>query len=170
MGRQRDISVKAILWSSLVVGLLLSACGYSVHRQSDLPFKEIQIGTIENKTLEPKLQDKLYAALAEEFMKNGIRVVPSAERKISAAVHTFDMTVLAEKNEVAVEYLVVIKADFIFEEKDGQKKPLKNIDSPFIVSLLSSDDLSALLAKKELVEEQALRDVAMRVVGALIYP
>jgi len=169
MGRQHGILVMLIFWSSLVIGLLPAGCGYSVHRQSDLPFKEIRIGTIENRTLEPKLQDKLYAALAEEFMKNGISVTRSAERKISAVVHTFDMTVLSEKNGVAVEYLVVVKADFIVEEKDGQKKALTNIDSPFIISLASSDDLSILLAKKELVEEKALRDVAMRIVGALIY-
>ena len=46
---------------------------------------------------------------------------------------------------------------------------IKNADSPFIVSFASAEDLGILLAKKELAEEKASRDVAMRIVGALIY-
>ena len=74
MKRKHGIAGRLILWSVLAGAFLLSGCGYSVHRQSDLPFSEIQIGTIENKTLEPKLQDKLHTALTEEFMQNGIMV------------------------------------------------------------------------------------------------
>jgi hypothetical protein len=162
-------AVRLILWASLLTGLLLSSCGYSVYSHSDLPFKEIQIGAIENRTLDPKLQDKLHTALTEEFMKNGIMVNPYAETKISAVIHEFDMTVLSEKKEITIEYRVVINADFILEDKDGRKKEFRRIDSPFIVSFASSEDLAMLLAKKELVEERAMRDVAMRIIGALIY-
>ena len=169
MRRKHRVSVFFILWVSLLTGLLLSGCGYSVYTHSDLPFKEIKIGTIENKTLEPKLQDKLHAALTEEFMKNGIMVNPYADTKISAVLHKFEMTVLSEKKEITIEYRVAINADFIVEYKDGRKKEFKKIYSPFIVSLASSDDLATLLAKKELVEERAMGDVAMRIIGALIY-
>jgi hypothetical protein len=169
MRRKHPISVFLILWVSLLTGLLLSGCGYSVYTHSDLPFKEIKIGTIENKTLEPKLQDKLHTALTEEFMKNGIMVNPYADTKISAVLHKFDMTVLAEKNEITIEYRVVIDADFIVEDKDGRKKEFKKIESPFIVSFSGSEALNTLLATKELAEEEAMRDVAMRIIGALIY-
>ena len=169
MRRKHRISVSLILWVCLLTGLMLSGCGYSVYTHSDLPFKEINIGTIENKTLEPKLQDKLHAALTEEFMKNGITVNPYAETKISAVLNKFDMTVLSEKKGITIEYSVLINADFIVEDKDGRKKEFKKIDSPFIVSFGSSEDLPPLLAKKELVEERAMRDVAMRIIGALIY-
>lgn len=169
MKRKHHISVFLILWVSLLTGLLLSGCGYSVYTHGDLPFKEIKIGTIENKTLEPKLQDKLHAALTEEFMKNGITVSPYAETKISAVLNKFDMTAVAEKNGITIEYRVFIDADFVVEDKDGRKKEFKKIESPFIVSFASSDDLSLLLAKKELLEEKAMGDVAMRIIGALIY-
>ena len=158
-----------IVCFGLLTGLLLSGCGYSVYTHSDLPFKEIKIGTIENKTLEPKLQDKLHSALTEEFMKNGIMVNPYADTKISAVLREFDMTVLSEKNGIAIEYRVVINADFIVEDKDGRKKEFKKIDSPFIISVASSEDLATLLAEKDLVEERAMSDVAMRIIGALIY-
>jgi len=169
MRRKHLISGLLVLWAGLLTGLLLSGCGYSLYTHSDLPFKEITIGTIENKTLEPKLQDKLHAALTEEFMKNGIMVNPNTETKISAVIHKFDMTVLSEKKEITIEYRVLINADFIVEYKDGSKKEFRKIDSPFIVSLASSEDLATLLGKKDLVEERAMRDVAMRIIGALIY-
>ena len=41
------------------------------------------------------------------------------------------------------------------------------MDTPFIITLANS--LNKLLATKELAEEQAMRDVAMRLVGTLIY-
>jgi len=169
MGRKQLMSVFLTLWVCFLTGPLLSGCGYSVYTNRDLPFKEINIGTIENKTLEPKLQDKLHAALTEEFMKNGIMVEPYADTKISAVLNKFDITVLSEKKEITIEYRVLINADFIVEHKDGSKKDFRKIDSPFIVSFASSEDLAALLAKKELVEERALRDVAIRIIGALIY-
>jgi len=169
MRREHRISGLLILCVGLLAGLLLSGCGYSVYTHSDLPFKEIKIETIENKTLEPKLQDKLYAALTEEFVKNGITVNPYAETKISAVIHKFDMTVLSEKKEITIEYRILINADFFVEYKDGGKKEFRKIDSPFIVSLASSEDLATLLAKKDLVEERAMRDVSMRIIGTLIY-
>ena len=168
MKRIHAMPARVLIYFSLVSALMVSGCGYSIHRQSELPFTRIQIGTIENKTLEPKLQDKLHVALAEEFMKNGIMVGPGADTKLSAVVHTFDMTVLSEKQGITIEYRVVIRAGFTLEDKDG-KKELNNIESPFIVSLTASEKLNTLLAMKELAEEKALRDVAMRVVGALIY-
>jgi hypothetical protein len=46
---------------------------------------------------------------------------------------------------------------------------LKNIDSPFIVSFAASDDLGNVLAVRDAAEQRALDDVAMQVVGALIF-
>ncbi len=54
--------------------LSLSGCGYTIHTKASLPFEDIQIGTIENKTYEPKLQDRLNKSLTEEFLKQGIAV------------------------------------------------------------------------------------------------
>jgi hypothetical protein len=159
---------KLIVWAVMVSAFLLSGCSYSVYSHGDLPFTEVHIGTVENKTLEPKLQDKLHAALTEEFMKNGIMVTPSADTKLSAVIHTFDMTVLSEKEDIAIQYRIEVKTDFTVEDKDG-KKDFKKIESPFIVSLSASQNLNKLLATKELAEEEAMRDLAMRMVGALIY-
>lgn len=169
MKRRQGIIAQLIVWVSLLTGLLPAGCGYSIHRQSDLPFTEIRIEAVQNRTLEPKLQDKLHAALVEEFEKNGIRVTPSADTKLSSVIHTFDMVLLSDKEGVAVEYNIFMTADFVVEYKDGKKREIRNAGSPFIVSLTSSEELGALLARKELAEVKAARDVAMRIAGALIY-
>jgi hypothetical protein len=160
------ISVMALF---ILSASMLQGCGYNIYRQSDLPFTEIEIGKIENRTFEPKLQDKLHAALSEEFLKHGIKVKSGGQRKISAVIHVFAMTILSEKQDFTTEYRVDIQADFILEDVDSKTTEHKNISSPFIVSLTTPDDLGRLLGLKELAEKRALEDTAMRIVGALIY-
>ena len=121
-----------------MTGLLLSGCGYSVTRKAICRLKRYKIGTIENKTLEPKLQDKLHGALTEEFMKNGIMVSPYAETKISAVIQKFEMTVLSEKKEITIEYRILIMQTLSWRTR-MEKKEFRKMDSPFIVSLASSE-------------------------------
>jgi hypothetical protein len=147
----------------------LFGCGYSLHGRASLPFNAIQIGTIENKTVEPKLQDKLYTALTEEFLKQGITVLPDAGYKLSGTVKEFSLLILSEKGDIAAEYEVVIKGDFTLVDPSGKQKELKDIGSPFIVSFSRPGPLEEVIAAKELASEKAIRDMAMQVVGAVIF-
>lgn len=147
----------------------LNSCGYSIHRYSELPFKEIKLGLIENKTLEPKLQDKLHKALTEEFLKHGIMIEPDANLKLTGIIHKFSLDGLSEKRGVVIEYKAVINADFMLTDEKGETKHIKNISSPFIVSMSGSSDFGSLIANKDLAETRAMNDVAMEIVGALIY-
>ncbi len=149
--------------------LFLNGCGYSVQRHSALPFTEINIARIENKTLEPKLQDKLYKALTEEFMKQGISVTPTADLKLVGTVSRFDMVSLSEKNGITAEYRVIVLMDFKLTDAEGKTKVAKTVNTPFIVDLTGSPDLGVLMATKEIAEERAMADIAMEVAGALIY-
>jgi hypothetical protein len=148
--------------------LLLSGCGYTLHGKAALPFNEIQIERIENRTLEPKLQDRFHRVITEEFLKNGITVSPKAEYKLSGTITFFEMHVLAER-DVAVEYEIVMRGDFKLVGPSGYTKDLKGIGSPFIVSFPGSGLLENVLAFKELASERALRDMATEIVGILIY-
>lgn len=147
----------------------LSSCGYSIHRHSELPFYEIAVGHIENKTFEPKLQDKLHRALTEEFLKQGIRVKNRADLKLTGIIHTFTMTSLSEKEGITVEYRVDVQADFRLVEDNGTVREFNKIASPFIVSFKGAEDFGVLLANRDRAEEEAVKDIAMQVVGALIY-
>jgi len=147
----------------------LYGCGYTIHGKASLPFDSIQIGKIENKTYEPKLQDKLHRALTEEFLKQGITVHPDAGYTLSGTIHQFQLNVLSTKADIAADYEAVIKADFRLVEPSGKVKDFKNIGSPFIVSFSSSGKLSDVIASKELASEKAIRDMAMEIVAVIIY-
>ena len=79
------------------------------------------------------------------------------------------MLVLSEKGDVAAEYEITMKGDFTLIDPSGKKKELKDIGSPFIVSFSGAGPLEELIASKELASEKAIRDMAMQVVGAVIY-
>lgn len=148
---------------------LFNSCGYSVFRHSSLPFTEIAISHIENKTLEPKLQDKLHKALTEEFLRQGISVNPSAGHKLAGVIREFGMVSLSEKKGITIEYRVDVKADFSLFSGEGKKIEIKNISSPFIVSFVGSEDFGTLLANRDVAEEKALKEVAIQIVSELIY-
>jgi outer membrane lipopolysaccharide assembly protein LptE/RlpB len=154
---------------SVLIVILLTGCGYSVQRHAELPFTEISLGRIENATLEPKLQDKLFEALTQEFMKQGISVDPSAKLKLTGTINGFDMSGLAEKNGVIVEYRIVVNITFRLLDEEGKTRKTMTIKSPFIVSFTGSPDLGTLIATKEVAEQRAMADIAMELVGELLY-
>jgi hypothetical protein len=154
---------------SLLVVLCLFGCGYTLQSRTSLPFDAIQIEEIENRTVEPKLQDKFYRAITEEFLKYGVSVQPGAGYKLSGTINRYELHVLSERRDVAVEYEVIIKGDFKFVGPSGETREVKDIGSPFIVSFPVSGALESALAFKELASERAIRDMAMEVAAALIY-
>jgi len=174
-GKESILKVKKSFFSFFLLFTLycslftLFGCGYSLHGKASLPFDTIRIGTIENKTVEPKLQDKLYTALTEEFLKQGITVSPDAGYKLSGTIKEFSLLVLSEKGDIAAEYEIVMKGDFTLVDPSGKQKELKNIGSPFIVSFSRPGPLEEVIAAKELASEKAIRDMAMQVVGAVIF-
>ena len=154
---------------SMLIALSLYGCGYSLQSRAALPFDSIQIQRIENKTVEPKLQDRFYEAITQEFLKYGVTVQSNADYKLSGTINRFELRVLSEKEGIAVEYEVIIKGDFRLVEPSGAVKDIKNIGSPFIISFTAPNPLESVLAFKELASEQAIRDMAMEVAAALIY-
>jgi outer membrane lipopolysaccharide assembly protein LptE/RlpB len=149
--------------------LAVSACGYTLHNRASLPFQEIAVGLIENRTPEPKLQDKLYQSLNEEFLKQGIPVRHDALYKLSGTIDQFDLRVLSERSDVATEYEVIIKGNFKLVDPEGNIKEFKNIGSPFIIAFSGSGQLNELLAFKEVASQRALRDMAEEIVSVLMY-
>ncbi|MEW6214525.1 MAG: LptE family protein [Nitrospirota bacterium] len=154
---------------SVLYALCLIGCGYTIHSKTSLSFDSIQIGKIENRTFEPKLQDRLHKALTEEFLKHGISIHQNADYKISGIIHLFELRVLSEKEGSAAEYEVTIKGDFRLVEPTGDIKEFKNIGSPFIVSFPCTGLMEDMIAFKELASERAIRDMAMEIVGILSY-
>jgi outer membrane lipopolysaccharide assembly protein LptE/RlpB len=168
MRRMQKVTQIIVQAAAITFILLLGGCGYSVHRHASLPFGEINIGRIDNATIEPKLQDKLHRALTEEFTKQGILVTPDAQLKLTGSITGFDMISLSEKGGVTVEYQVIVDAHFTIADAQGKLREAKHIRSPFIVSFTGSD-LANLLADRDLAEERAMKDLSQELVGELIF-
>jgi len=167
--RKSNLLSGSVIAFACIALMLFTGCGYSIHRQADLPFTEIRIGSIVNRTLEPKLQDKLHRALVEEFSRNGIAVSKHAANSLSGVINRFEMTSLSEKQDITVEYRITVEADFTFTDSNGKTRPIQKATSPFILFFGAARDMSSMLASRDLAEEKAAADIAMEIVGALIY-
>lgn len=163
---------RSMVFSLIAVSCLLSAvfsCGYAVHSKASLPFHAIQIDGIENRTDEPKLEDKLSQALTDEFLRQGISVDRVAGYHLRGKIDLFELRILSEMSDVATEYEIVMKGDFTVTDPSGKIREFKDIGSPFIISFSWSGELTTLLAFKELASERAIRDMAQQIVAALLY-
>jgi Lipopolysaccharide-assembly len=165
------LKIQHLIILSAVCCLLstLFSCGYTLHSKVSLPFHAIQIDSIENRTDEPKLQDKLSQALTDEFLRQGIAVYHGAGYHLRGKIKLFDLRILSETSDVATEYEVIIKGDFTMTNPAGDIKELKDIGSPFIISFSATENLSGLLALKEIASDRSVRDMAQQIVAALIY-
>jgi len=167
--QKRLTNVYLFLGLAYLAALITAGCGYAIHRKADLPFTEIRIGKIENLSLEPKLQDKLHKALVREFTKNGITVTPSVGNVLSGVVRKFEMSSLSEKKDITVEYSIIIDADFTYRDNEGNVREVKKVMSPFIISFPGAQNMALLLGSRDMAEDKAAADIAMEIVGALIY-
>ena len=148
---------------------MLQACGYTVYTKSSLPFDAIQISRFENRTSQPKLEDKLFRALTEEFVKQGIAVYSHADYILGGVIKHYDIRMLSQKSGSAAEYEVIIESDFKLAEPSGETRIFKNIGSPFIVSFPSSGTLEEMVALKDLALDRALQEISREFVALLMY-
>ncbi|MBA4349489.1 MAG: hypothetical protein C0415_05820 [Thermodesulfovibrio sp.] len=150
--------------------LLSLGCGYTLHTRAELPFDTVAIGKIENKTLEPKLQDKLSRILAETFSEYGFVASSSARYKVEVDIYEFKLEALNEQDLVATEYRVYIKGHFKLIDRERDKIiPLEGVDSPFETSFGSSGKLENVIAQKELSINSALKNLSEELVRRIIY-
>jgi outer membrane lipopolysaccharide assembly protein LptE/RlpB len=164
------IKVKSFMLLSTVYCLLFTffGCGYTLQGRDKLPFTSVKIGIIENKTFEPKLEDKFQKALADELIKNGIMISKSAGHVISGSIYDFSLKPLSEKEGVASEYQVIIKARFFLTSPDGKVKELRN-SGVFTVSFSGSGNIESLVAAKEQAAETAMRNLASEIRAGIVY-
>lgn len=143
-------------------------CGYIIQGRETLPFNSVKIGKIENKTYEPKLEDKLQKALADELIKNGIMISKSSEHVITGVIEGFELKPLSEKEGLAVEYEVIIKGKFFLTSPGGKVADLRN-SGAFIVSFYNAGNLQEIMASKELAIESALKNLSSEIRAGIVY-
>lgn len=152
----------------VILFLVFSACGYKLQGKETLPFQTVKIGKIENRTFEPKLEDKLHRALVDELSKNGFIISANSNHVINGIINTFRLKPLAERDKVAIEYEVIIEGKFTLTSPDGTVKELRN-SGAFIVSFYAEGHLNELVASKENAAESALKSLASEIRAGIIY-
>ena len=162
-------SISGMLFGMFCCMFMLSGCGYSVYTKSSLPFDAIHIDRFENRTSQPKLEDKLLRSLTEEFVQQGIAVYSHAQYRLSGVIKHYDVRMLSQKSGSAAEYEVIIESDCKLFEPSGEKRIFKDIGSPFIVSFPSSGTLEEMVASKDLALDRALQEISKEIVALLMY-
>ena len=146
----------------------LSGCGYTLQGRDTLPLTSVKIGRIENRTFEPKLEDKFQKALADELIRSGIMISKNAGHVIIGTIYDLKLRPLAEKEGVASEYEVIIKANFFLTFPDGKVKELRN-SGVFNVSFSGSGNIENIVAAKEQAAETAMRNLASEIRAGIVY-
>lgn len=165
----RDLSLKAVSYFLLsACCLLLFGCGYTIHGKANLPFQSLAIGKIINKTFEPKLEDRMQAALVDELMRSGFLIESNSAYRIDGVITIFELKTLSEKSGVAVEYEVIIKGDFKLMDPLGKTRALRN-RGVFIISFSSAENLQNVIALKEKAIEKAMKDFSSEIVASIIF-
>lgn len=161
---------RLILVWLMAFAMFASSCGYSMQTRADLPFQEIAIGRIQNKTYEPKLQDRFNTALAEMFAEYGFNLNSSARHRLEGEILSFELTPTAERDLVAAQYEVRIASNFRLRDTlTGSSIQLMNVSSPFLQSFASTGRMGSVMASKETSTTAAMRDIARSLVSNIVY-
>lgn len=148
---------------------LLYGCGYTLQTRANLPFESVAVGKIENKTVEPKLQDRFNRQLSDTFAEYGFYVGQSSRYVLDGEITQFELRPRAEANLIATQYEVVITANFrLVDTLTGRSFPLI-AQSPFITYFGSTGSLESVLAQKELSTNSALKNLSQEVVRRIAY-
>lgn len=154
----------------VLLTLFLSACGYTLQTKAQLPFRTVSIASIENRTVEPKLQDRLHRILAETLMEYGFEIDPSSQYRLEGTITRFDLRTVAERDLTTSEYEVFILGDFKLTDTATTKSTLfPGIQSPFITSFTATGKLESVLAQKEIATDTALRNLSQELVRRIVY-
>jgi hypothetical protein len=154
-----------------VLSVLLSGCGYTLQTRANLPFRTISVGTIENKTSEPKLQDRFYEALATSLSEYGFEMDPSARYRLEGQIYYFELLPTTEINLTATQYQIVIKGNFKLVDTESGKSINLAANSPFVTYFNANPAgrLESIMTQKEIAEESSLTNMSHALVSLVVY-
>jgi len=167
--RQQDHSAQLFLKGMIVVlALFLSSCGYRVVGSTLLDFDSINIKHVENKTYEPRLEDRMHLALSKEFTNQGIAVNSAdAEVTLEATVIGFELGAIGAVNDIIKEQELVMEVDIRIVDK-GNIITLNSMRSPIKITFQVAGTVSESVAHKETAIDKACSEIAKEIIGRII--
>ncbi len=154
---------RGLLTAALCAIFLLAGCGYTLLR----PMESVRLGKLTNKTMEPKLDDRLTEALTHALVKRGIRIREDAPYELTGTIEKISLKTDAEKHNLAISYKVVISVTFSIRVPSGEVHALKH-NSEFIIDFVSKGSMQEVIANKDEAVSKALDDLADSIAFSLV--
>jgi outer membrane lipopolysaccharide assembly protein LptE/RlpB len=148
--------------------LLLISCGYHMTGSKLLPFNSVTIRPVQNKTYEPRLEERLHNALSDEFIDQGIEVKTSGgDVELQAAITSFQLGAIGAVDETVKEQEIIMRVDIKLTDKDRVTE-FKRMRSPIKITFESVGNVSQSVANKERATDKASREIAREIIGKII--
>ncbi len=148
--------------------LLLSSCGYNMVGSRFLPFDSINIKHIDNRTYEPRLEEKLHNALSEEFINQGIKAEgPSADITLDAAITRFELGAIGAVDESVREQKIIMLVDIKVIDR-GDVIEFKSIGSPVLITFQTTGTVPQTVDLRDRATIKASREIAKDIVSRII--
>lgn len=152
----------------LVLALFVCSCGYRVVGSTVLPFGSIHIKHVRNETYEPRLEDRLHAALSGEFINQGIKVNSGNSRvELETVITDFTLGAIGAVNETIKEQELVMEADIRLIDR-GNVTNFRSVQSPIKITFQSTGSVSDTQARKERAIDKACSEIAKEIVGRIV--
>ncbi len=151
----------------LIPSMLIFSCGYQMVGSKPLPFDSIAIRPIHNNTYEPRLEERLYNALAKEFIAQGIKVASSGDTALEATVTAFELSSIAAIDEKVQEQAIAMRVDVKIIDKE-QTIEFMSMESPIRITFKSTGTVSESVLQKERATDKACYEIAREIISKII--
>jgi hypothetical protein len=133
-----------------------------------LPFDSINIRHIDNKTYEPRLEEKLHNALSEEFINQGIKAEDvSADITLEARITRFELGAIGAVDESVREQEIIMLVDIKVMDKDDVIE-FKSMGSPILITFQTTGTVPQAVDLRDRATIKASREIARDIVGRII--
>ena len=148
--------------------LLLSSCGYHMVGSRFLPFDSIYIKHIDNRTYEPRLEEKLHNALSEEFINQGIKAEgPSADITLDVAITRFELGAIGAVDESVREQQIIMLVDIKVIDK-GDVIEYHSMGSPVPITFQTTGTVPQTVDLRDRATIKASKEIAKDIVSRII--
>ncbi len=165
-GSRKTVAFNFILLCSMF--LLLSSCGYNMVGSRFLPFDSINIKHIDNRTYEPRLEEKLHNALSEEFINQGIKAEgPSADITLDVVITRFELGAIGAVDESVREQQIIMLVDIKVIDKDDVIE-FNSMGSPVLITFQTTGTVLQTVDLRDRATIKASREIAKDIVSRII--
>ncbi len=170
MGNEKYKIRKFFFYSLLAAlySLLLLSCGYQMVGSKPLPFKSITIKSVQNKTYEPKLEDRLHNALSREFIAQGIKVMSKGgDIRMEAVITAFELRSIAAISETVQEQVIKMTVDIRLID-EARVTEFTSMESPIRITFPTTGTVIESVVQKERAIDKASLEIAKEIISRII--